>query len=87
MIGALSDENCEGLTLKPLSRGVSWARHHREIEEEEKRGEWRKGEDGGGGGKTEKKREEKEGEKVVGERRVNFFIFQFSAFLFNTKTL
>ncbi len=76
----------EGLTPKPLSRGVSRARHHREIEVE-KGGEkkWRKGEDGGGGDKMEKKSEEKEGEKVVGERRENFFMFQFSAFLCNTK--
>lgn len=64
MIGALSDENCEGLTPKPLSQGINPARHHREREEREgERKEGRERMEGGGrGDKTEKKREEKEGE-------------------------
>lgn len=56
LIGALSDENCWGLTPKPLRQRISQERHHRE--DSSKRGvEGRRGRGGQGGeGKEEGRR-------------------------------
>lgn len=77
LIGALSDENCWGLTPKPLRRRVSQARHHREdptktgVEGRRTGGRWEGGgeEEGvGKEGKGEAGRERKAGEEGEEER-------------------
>lgn len=83
MIGALSDENCWGLTPKPLRRRVSQARHHREdptktgVEGRRTGGEMGRRRGGGGGRRGRKRRggERKEsrrggrGREVTGRKR------------------